>query len=83
MPSGGKRKNVRKAKAPVKPGAKNREWVGKMWSKYSEEYWEKELINGKDKAHEMIFRRMHPEVAKTVIAGDESDGPIRIILKGM
>jgi len=83
MPSGGKRNNTRKPKTPAKPGAKNREWVSKMWTKHSQKYWEQELIQGKDKAHEMIFRRMHPEVAKTVISGDESDGPIRIILKGM
>lgn len=59
----------------------------KMWRKYGAENWEKILSNPHDKnffkANVELLKRVMPEVAKTVVSGDENDGPIRIHIEGL
>jgi len=88
MPSGGKRQRVRVldkrggARANTGPPTKEaKAWLFSMWNKVGREYWEGELERGNMKAQFELFKRIHPELAKTIVEGDSDGEPIRIVLE--
>lgn len=87
MPSGGKRKNVRKQPETIRANRhatqkeEEMKWRRGMWSKYGRDYWEEELKKGNPKAHELLLKRTIPEVAKHELGGTAEDGEIRITIK--